>query len=67
MFVKGMAMEADGIQAVPLVEEVELLIPCILHLENHSNEKIITMILQKGLDLFQQRIASMQHIVHTKV
>jgi len=32
---------------------VELLIPCILHLENQTGEKTITIILWKGMDLFQ--------------
>jgi hypothetical protein len=32
----------DGRETVPLVEVVvELLFPCILHLENHVGEKII--------------------------
>jgi hypothetical protein len=44
-----------GQETVPLVKVVELLIPCILHLENHIGEKIITIILRKGLDAFQGR------------
>jgi hypothetical protein len=36
----------EGIKRAPLVEFVELLIPCILHLENRVGEKIITMILR---------------------
>ncbi len=31
---------------------MELLIPCILHLENRVGEKILTMLLRKGLDLW---------------
>jgi len=42
----------EGILTISLVEFVELLIPCILHLENHVGEKILTMILRKGLELF---------------
>ena len=34
--------KAQGRETVPLVEVVELLIPCILHLENRVGEKIIT-------------------------
>lgn len=40
---------------VPLVQVIELLFPCMLHLENHWGEKIITIILWKGLDAFQGR------------
>ncbi len=40
-----------GILKVPLVEYVELLIPCILHLENRVGEKILTMILWKAIEL----------------
>ena len=42
----------DGILKVPLVHYVELLIPCIFHLENRAGEKIITMILRRGLELW---------------
>jgi hypothetical protein len=35
--------KTDGVETVPLVEVVELLIPCILHLENHVGEKVITI------------------------
>jgi predicted transcriptional regulator len=38
----------DGRTTVPLVEFVEFLIPCILHLENRVGEKLITMILRHG-------------------
>jgi hypothetical protein len=54
-----------------LVEVVELLIPCILHLENWIGEKIITMILRKGLDPYSNRkedyISQMQQILWTQV
>jgi hypothetical protein len=43
----------DGRDKVPLLIEVlELLIPCILHLENRVSEKIITSIIRKGLDMY---------------
>jgi hypothetical protein len=35
------------------MEIIELLIPCILHLENRVGEKIITMILLKGMEQFK--------------
>jgi len=41
----------DGILIVPLVEFVELLILCILHLENRAGEKILTMILKNATEL----------------
>ena len=41
-----------GRETVPLVEVIELLIPCVLHLENRANEKIITCILRYGLNQF---------------
>jgi hypothetical protein len=60
-----------GRETVPLVEVVELLIPCILHLENRISEKIITIILRKGLDEFQGRkedyISTMESIFQKKV
>ncbi len=42
-----------GWTEVLLMDIIELLIPCILHLENHVGEKIITMILWKGFNQFQ--------------
>jgi hypothetical protein len=42
----------QGQETVPLVEIVELLIPCILHLENQVGEKNISTIVKKGLDLY---------------
>jgi hypothetical protein len=63
--------KADGVEIAPLVELVELLIPCILHLENRIGEKIITMILRKGLDIYPNRkeeyITSMQNIFRMQV
>jgi len=41
----------QGVQEIPLIPFIELLIPCILHLENRVGEKILTMILRHGLDL----------------
>jgi hypothetical protein len=38
-------------ETIPLIEYIELLIPCILHLENRVGEKIVTMIIWKGLEL----------------
>jgi hypothetical protein len=35
------------------VEFIELLIPCILHLENRVGEKILTMVLRLGMELWQ--------------
>jgi len=45
----------EGRETVPLVELVELLIPCILHLENRVGEKMITIILRKALNAFLGR------------
>jgi hypothetical protein len=47
---KVRAWSNDGYETAPLVEVMELLIPCILHLENRIAEKIVTIILWKGLD-----------------
>jgi len=41
----------EGILKVPLIEFVELLIPCLLHLENRVGEKLLTMILRKATEL----------------
>jgi hypothetical protein len=38
---------------VPLVEVVELLIPCILHCENHVGKKIITIVLRRQIDHYR--------------
>jgi hypothetical protein len=43
----------EGRETVSIVEVVELLIPCILHLENRVGEKLITIILRKGLDTYR--------------
>lgn len=51
---------------VPLVELIELLIPCILHLENQVGEKIINMIIRFGFQKHQQSatdfIAELQEV-----
>ncbi len=41
----------EGNESIPLIQYIELLIPCILHLENRVGEKIVTMIIRKGLDI----------------
>jgi len=50
---------------------IELLIPCILHLENRVGGKIITMILQKGLERFQgpasNYIQDLEDVIQRKV
>jgi len=42
----------SGRTDILLVEIIELLIPCILHLENQVGEKIIMMILWKGMEKY---------------
>jgi hypothetical protein len=37
---------SKGHEVVPLVEVIELLIPCVLHLENRANEKNLTSIVR---------------------
>ncbi len=43
-----------GRSTVPLVEVIELIIPCLLHLENRASEKIITCILRHGFSKFME-------------
>jgi hypothetical protein len=61
----------EGRESVPLGEVVELLIPCILHLENRIGEKKITIILRKGLDKYNGRkrdyIELLENVFQTKV
>ena len=61
----------NGRTEVPLVEVVELLIPCILHLENRVGEKIINMILRSRFDLYEgpkmQFIQQLTETFQTKV
>jgi hypothetical protein len=61
----------EGLEEAALVELVELLIPCILHLENRVGEKMITIILRKALGDFQGRkddfIARMDHFFQTQI
>jgi hypothetical protein len=52
----------DGRDKIPLIEVLELLIPCILHLENRVGEKLIMTILCKALDL--QDVASKEEFIH---
>jgi hypothetical protein len=60
-----------GLETVPLVDVVELLIPCILHCENRVGEKILTTILRRQLDHFHGPKASfierMDYIFRTEV
>jgi hypothetical protein len=62
---------AEGRDAVPLVEVVELLIPCILHLENRVGEKMMTIILRKAMNDFRgpldEFIQHMNNVFSTKV
>ena len=52
-FLKNVRQWSDsGREFVPLVELVELLIPCILPLENRVGEKIISTIIKKGIDVY---------------
>jgi hypothetical protein len=48
----------SGLETVPLVDVIELLIPCILHCENRVGEKILTIILRRQLDQFRGPKAS---------
>jgi len=61
----------EGILKVPLVHYVELLIPCILHLENRAGEKIITMILRRGLEIWpgpkKEYLKRIEHTFQTEV
>ena len=61
----------SGRLTVPLVEIIEILIPCILHCENRVGEKIITIILRRQLDKFSGQkmdfIDAMDETFQTKV
>jgi hypothetical protein len=61
----------EGQDTLPLVEVVELLIPCILHLENRVGEKMITIILRKAMNDFEgpkhDFMQRMDHVFKTKV
>jgi hypothetical protein len=48
----------EGVDKVPLVEFAELLIPCILHLENRVGEKIVNMMIRFGFQKRQQSAAA---------
>jgi hypothetical protein len=60
-----------GQDTVPLVVVVELLIPCILHLENRVGEKMITIILWKAMNDFKgpkhDFMQHMDNVFKTKV
>ncbi len=60
----------SGKDEISLLTIIELLIPCILHLENRVGEKIITMILRKGMEEYQgptsQYLSEMEHIMQCK-
>jgi len=62
----------QGLETVPLVQIIEFLIPCILHLENRVGEKIISCIVKKGLDLYdlgakEQFLGVLSRAFQTKV
>jgi hypothetical protein len=62
----------EGVVKVPLVQYVELLISCILHMENRVGEKMLTMILRKGLELWsgspwEKYIEVMQAVFQQKI
>jgi hypothetical protein len=61
----------DGRLTVPLVEVIELLIPCILHCENRVGEKILSIIMRRQLDHFRgpkiDFIQSMEKTYQTEV
>jgi hypothetical protein len=63
--------DSQGKETVPLVEVVELIIPCILHLENRVGEKIITIILRRALDDFRGQkddfIEKINEVFKTKI
>jgi hypothetical protein len=61
----------EGVDKVPLIAFIELLIPCILHLENRVGEKIINMIIRFGFQKRQQSptefIRNLQQLFRTEV
>jgi polyhydroxyalkanoate synthesis regulator protein len=61
----------SGRLTIPIVEIIEILIPCILHCENRVGEKIITIILRRQLDKFSGQkmdfIDAMDETFQTKV
>jgi hypothetical protein len=42
----------SGLVIIPLVDVIEILIPCILHSEYHVGEKIITILLWRQQDQY---------------
>jgi hypothetical protein len=71
LLLKEEKWKEEGIKRVPLVDFVELLMPCILHLENRVGEKNITKIACKGLDYWKgpkkKKMKKLAHIIQTKV
>ncbi len=65
MLERAQIWKDEGRETVPLVEVIELLIPCILHLENHVGEKMITIILRKAMDEFHGRKKDFQSKMNT--
>jgi len=62
----------DGRDRVPIIEILELLVPCILHLENRVGEKLLTTILRKAIDLQnngqkEHFLKAMQHTFQSKI
>jgi hypothetical protein len=61
----------SGLVTVPLVDIIEILIPCILHCENRVGEKIITILLWRQLDQYigpkMDFIDSMDRMFQSKV
>jgi len=61
----------EGVDKVPLIAFIELLIPCILHLKNRVGEKIINMIIRFGFQKRQQSptefIRNLQQLFRTEV
>jgi len=64
-------LHESGRLNVPLVEVLENLIPCILHLENCAKEKIITSILRAGFNAHNGPkigfISNVQHCIQCQV
>jgi predicted transcriptional regulator len=62
----------DGRDRVPIKEILELLVPCILHLENRVGEKLLNTILRKAIDLQnngqkEHFLKAMQHTFQSKI
>jgi len=62
----------DGRDRVPIIEILELLVPCILHLENRVGEKLLTTILRIAIDLQnngqkEHFLKAMQHTFQSSI